>query len=83
MKQYYLMGPGDTEQDAYLETNLLGVDNGFGTFWSGQGLSTLMKAVDRSHDILNHLIILDDKRKEYSIEEFLTAIKKLKIRYER
>ena len=64
------MMPGDTEQDAWLETNLLGEDNGFGVFWSGQGLTSLMGMIDTKPELL-------------TITEFLDGIKKLKVRYGR
>ena len=42
---FYLLMPGDTEQDVLNEANLLG-ESSFGTFWAGSGLTTLMKLVD-------------------------------------
>ena len=76
------MMPGDTEQDAYLETNLLGEDNGFGVFWSGQGLKSLMGMIDSKPELLEVVKIKTDKNETLSITEFLDGIKKLKIRYE-
>ena len=83
MKQYYLMMPGDTERDAYLETNLLGEDNGFGVFWSGQGLKSLMGMIDTKPELLEVVKIKTDKNETLTISEFLDDIKGLKIRYDR
>ena len=73
--------PGDTEKDAWLETNLLGEDNGFGVFWSGQGLTTLMKMVETNPTLLEAATIKTDKNETLSLTEFLDGIKKLEIRY--
>ena len=77
------MMPGDTEQDAWLETNLLGEDNGFGVFWSGQGLSSLMGMIDTKPELLEAIQIKTDKNETLTITEFLDGIKKLKVRYGR
>ena len=63
MKQYYLMMAGDTEQDAWLETNLLGEDNGFGVFWAGAGLRALMNIVEKHPEYLEGKVldIITDK----------------------
>ena len=83
MKQYYLLMPGDNEKDAWLETNLLGEDNGFGTFWSGQALNTLMKIVDSKPELLEVVQVKTDKNEKLTITKFLDEIKKLRIRYDR
>ena len=77
---YYLLMPGDTEEDALNEANLLGEDS-FGIFWAGTGLKTLMSIVDKQPELLPLVKIRSDmSKKSYSIEEFLTAIQKLQIR---
>ncbi len=77
---YYLLMPGDTEDDALNEANLLGEDS-FGTFWAGSGLTTLMKIVDTHPEILPMVRIRSDKdQRSYTIEQFLTNIAKLKIK---
>lgn len=83
MKQYYLMMPGDTEKDAWLETNLLGEDNGFGTFWSGQALNTLMMMVETKPELLEAVQIKTDKNELLTITKFLDEINKLRIKYDR
>lgn len=72
--------PGDTEEDALNEANLIGEES-FGNFWAGTGLKTLMSVVDKQPELLPLITIRSDmSKKSYSIEEFLTAIQKLQIR---
>lgn len=79
--QYYLLMPGDTEEDSLNEANLLG-ESSFGTFWGGIALSTLMGMVENEPELLKLVTIRTDmEKKSYSIEEFLTKINKLKIRF--
>lgn len=78
--QYFLLMPGDTEQDMLNEANLLG-EASFGNFWAGSALTLLMKLVDSQPEVLPLVRIRSDMTsKVYSIEEFLTAIQKLKVR---
>jgi hypothetical protein len=77
--QYFLMMPGDTEADALNEANLLG-EASFSTFWGGSGLTTLMMIVDREPELLPLIKIKADSNKTLSVEEFLSAIKNLKVR---
>jgi hypothetical protein len=72
--------PGDKEEDALNEANLLG-EASFGVFWGGQGLKTLMTIVDKQPELLPLLEIRCDGSKEkLSIEKFLTIIQKLQVR---
>lgn len=81
--QYYLMGPGDTEDDLLNEANLLG-EVSFNTFWPGTALTTLMTAVDKHPEMLPILKIRSDStNKIFTIEEFLLNIQNLKIRSSR
>ncbi len=78
--QFFLLMPGDTELDALNEANFLG-ESSFGTFWAGTALTTLMKIVDKEPDLLPLVTIRTDmSNKAFTIEEFLTAIGKLKVR---
>ena len=76
--QYFLMGPGDTEQDALNEANLLG-EASFDHFWAGTGLKTLMKLVDKDPEMLEHFRVVNEKGEYLSIGDFLEDIKKLKV----
>jgi len=78
--RYYILYPGNDESDTVNDINQLGDDNGFGVFWSAKGFELLMKAVDQNHFLLNSFAIKDEQGKDYSIEEFLDKIKKLKVR---
>ena len=72
--------PGDTEQDALNEANLIGEES-FGIFWAGTALKTLMNIVDKEPEILPIVKIRTDmSNKIFNIEEFLTSIQKLKVR---
>lgn len=78
--QFFILLPGDTQQDAHLETNLLGEHNGFDVFWGGLGLHALFNMIQTSPEYLEKVTIINDKAKNYTIEEFLDFIKPLKIR---
>ncbi len=78
--RYYILYPNNTEADTINDINQLGDDNGFGVFWANRGLNILINAVEQQHDIVEHLVIKDEKAKCYSIEEFLDKIKSLKVR---
>ena len=78
--QYFILAPGDDEQSAYYDTNLLGEDNGFGVFWAGQGLKTLMRVVETDPEKLEVLTIKSDKGETLTVGEFLERIEKLKVR---
>lgn len=78
--QFYLLMPGDTEQDTLNEANLLG-ETSFGVFWAGSALSILMKIVEEQPEVLPSVRIASDmSSKLFSIEEFLTALSKHQIR---
>lgn len=77
--QYYILMPGDKESELS-DANLLG-DASFGTFWAGSGLKVLMSLVDKNPDMLPNIKIKTDVNKSLTIDEFLTEISRLKIRY--
>jgi hypothetical protein len=74
------MMPGDTEKEVYFDSNLLGENTGFGVFWAGSGLKVLMSIVDKTPEVLPDIKIKTEKGKTLTVEEFLTEIKKLKVR---
>ncbi len=78
--QFFLLMPGDTEEDTLNEANLLG-ESSFGNFWAGTALKTLMTVVDKDPELLPLMKIRTDMSKRlFTIEEFLTTIQKLKIK---
>ena len=78
--KYYIMMPGDTNESTLFESNELGEDTGFGTFWAASGLKKLMFMADKSPELLEIVQIKTDKGKTITIEEFLDSIKRLKVR---
>ena len=78
--RYHIMMPGDTREDALLDSNLLGEDTGFGVFWPGSGLKALMTIADKRPNMLRYITILNEKSQEFTVEEFLKQIKNLRIK---
>ena len=76
---YYILYPGNDEKDTVNDINQLG-EQSFKVFWAYKGFELLMKAVDQNHFLLKNFVIKDETGKNYSIEEFLDKIKKLKVR---
>jgi uncharacterized protein (AIM24 family) len=74
------MMPGDTEEDALNEANLIGEES-FGTFWAGSGLGTLMEIVYKEPEVLTIVQIKTDKGKTLTVEQFLSMIYKLKVKF--
>jgi len=72
------MAPGDTEQDALNEANLLG-EASFDHFWAGTALRNLMRVVETKPELLVLLKIVNEKGKVLTIAQFLEEIKSLKI----
>ena len=58
----------------------IGTDNGFGVFWTDQGMPALMNIVNKYPEQLANIIIKTDKGKQFSISEFLDKINNLKVR---
>lgn len=72
--QFYLLMPGDTEQDTLNEANLLG-ETSFGVFWAGSAMDVLLKVMDEHPELLVDIRIATDMSKRlFNIEEFLTTI---------
>ena len=87
---YYLLLPGDSEEDAMYETNILG-EVSFDTFYAGQGMVALNNiinegnALDLREDMdidtfIKSLKIYDEKKKQYTITEFMDILSKHKVR---
>lgn len=76
--QYYLLAPGDTEQDAMNEANLLG-EASFRTFWAGTALRTLMVIVETKPEVLEVLKIVNEKGRVLTVADFLSEIQTLKV----
>jgi len=76
---------GEPVENCMNETNLLGEDNGFGVFWAGSGLEALMNIVNKHPEYLvgKAVDIVTDKGQYLTVEEFLNAIEKLKVRIQK
>ena len=78
--QYYILMPGDIEQDTLKDTNTLGDDSGFGVFWTNSGFRALQHLINNKPDMLPLVKIVDERNKHYTVEQFLDKISKLKIK---
>ena len=74
---YYILLDMDSIEDIWDE-NILGEES-FGTFYTGNGFKALNNMVIRQPDLLETTTIIDEKKKSYTVEEFLDLIKKWKI----
>jgi len=70
---YYLLLSGDSEQDALYETNVLGEES-FDTFYPSVGFMMLHRIVNQKPELLESLQILDEKKKKYTITEFMDKL---------
>jgi hypothetical protein len=77
---YYILLPGDTEADCLNETNILGEDNGLGTFYPSSGFRALKKMIEVAPHILKDVKIKTSSNQTLTVEEFLDDISKLKIK---
>jgi len=77
---YFILLPGDTEADTQYSTNILGEES-FNTFWAESGFFALIKMVELAHEQLDQVKIKDSSNKNYTIEQFLSVLKGLKIKY--
>jgi hypothetical protein len=77
---YYILLPGDSESDLVdgSDNFILG-ESSFNTFYAGQGLTALMKIVDRNPEMLKDVTIKTDSNQNLSVEGFLTQIQNLKV----
>ena len=76
---YYLLLEGDTEKDAYYDSNVLGEES-FGMFYTGQGMLALTNIVNKKPELLETIKILDDYKKSYTLTEFMDIISKFNIK---
>ena len=77
--QYFILPSGYEQHDLMNENYLLG-EQSFKVFWAGTGFDRLQRIIKEAPDVLEHIHILDNTGKEYNVEEFLEAIKKLQVR---
>tara|TARA_R100001198_G_scaffold84436_1_gene58316 strand:+ start:93 stop:323 length:231 start_codon:yes stop_codon:yes gene_type:complete len=58
----------------------LGTDNGFGVFWTDQGMRVLMNIVENHPERLEKTTIKTQTGESLTVGEFLEKIEKLKVR---
>jgi len=77
---YYLLVPDgyDDRDGVTFQTMTLG-ESSFKNFWVDQGFDSLEKVIKEHSDVVTLLKIKDESNKDYSIEEFLDIISKLKL----
>jgi len=80
---YFIKLPSDTKQDLENDSHLIGTDNMFGVFWAGEGWKTLEMIITKKPELAEHVEIITEKGKKYSIPQFLEKIEKLQIRIQR
>ena len=76
---YYLLLNGDSERDSLYETNVLGEES-FETFYPSVGFMILQRIINQQPELLDSLQILDEKKKDYTITEFLDKLEQWKIK---
>jgi len=76
---YYLLLKGDSEKDTMFETNVLGEES-FGTFYTSVGFMILQRILNNNPEIVDTVKILDERKKAYTIEQFVNKIEKWKIK---
>ena len=74
---YYILLNNDSVEDIWDE-NILGEES-FGTFYTGNGFKALNNIVTKKPELLETVTIIDEKKKSYSVSEFLDLIGKWKI----
>jgi hypothetical protein len=74
---YFILLPGDTNEDLYLETNLLGEDS-FGTFYAGTGYNFLTNVIEKKPKLLESITITTSSGDMLSVEEFFTILSNFK-----
>ena len=79
MTAFYILLDVDTEKDVLYETNLLGEES-FGKFYPSVGYTAFSSIINNHPEYVDNIEILDDKRKKYTIDEFLDVLEKLKIK---
>jgi hypothetical protein len=69
---------GDTEKDAYYDSNVLGEES-FGMFYTGQGMVALNNIVNKKPELIETIKILDETKHQYTLTEFFDILSKLRV----
>ena len=76
---YYLLLQGDTENDVFYETNVLGEES-FEMFYPSIGFIILNRLVNDRPEVLETAKILDEQKNTYTITEFVDKLAQWKIK---
>ena len=79
---YYVLHKDEPRENAMFDCNQLG-ESSFDSFYPAQGLSGLMNIVEKSPETLLDIQIIKENGNDITVEQFLTEISKLKVRYNR
>ena len=72
---YYILFPGDTQEDCFKDANQLGHIS-FGKFHRNEGFKVLNNAIANFEHILDQIRIISSDGKNHTIGEFLDIVGK-------
>ncbi len=74
---YYIIMDNSIPEDLWDE-NILGEES-FGKFYTGNGFTALNYIIQKEPEALGSISIIDEKKKSYTVTEFLDTVKEWKI----
>ena len=74
---YYIIMDNSIPEDLWDE-NILGEES-FGKFYTGNGFTGLNYIIQKEPEALGSVSIIDEKKKSYTVTEFLDTVKEWKI----
>ena len=77
--QFFILPTNYNSEDLMNENYLVG-EQSFKVFWAGSGFDRLNRIIKEAPDVLEHIVIMDDRGGGYTVEEFLDKIKTLQVR---
>jgi len=75
---YYLLLEGDSEEDVYFDSNVLGEES-FDKFYPEKGFWALMNMKDRKPELLEMVTVKKETGEVISLDQFIDIISTLKI----
>ena len=75
---YYLLLEGDSEEDVYFDSNVLGEES-FDKFYPEKGFWALMNIKDRKPELLEMVTVKKETGEVISLDKFIDIISTLKI----
>ena len=77
---YYILLPEDTILEIN-DSNILGEEGLNNTFWPGEGFRALNNIINNYPEMIEHIQIIRNDKKELSVEDFLDLLKKFNIKH--